>query len=226
VSDFTLEPQHTLVVGMTGAGKTTLVISYLLNTGEPESDEQPPACRFIFDPLNRVWPRLKLRPAYTANELEASLVTRWSIFNHERMFRLENFVPSRGVPTPIHAAFRSWCKWIADVAARGPGRKIICIPEIWQFCTQDSLPPELAYLAQAGREHGVELLIDTQRPELLNPALTGQCTELVCFKLASPEALNTIKKLGADREAIAALPPGSFVSYNRLSGGVLEGRMF
>jgi hypothetical protein len=83
-----------------------------------------------------------------------------------------------------------------------------------------------AYLAQAGREHGVELLKDTQRPELLNPALTGQCTELVCFKLASPEALNTIRKLGADRELVAALPPGSFISYNRLSGGTLTGRVF
>jgi hypothetical protein len=49
---------------------------------------------------------------------------------------------------------------------------------------------------------------------------------LVCFKLLSPEALREVGKLGADRERIAALPLGSFVSYNRLSGATLAGRLF
>jgi hypothetical protein len=33
-------------------------------------------------------------------------------------------------------------------------------------------------------------------------------------------------KLGADRDAVAALPPGSFVSWNRMSGATLAGRVF
>lgn len=35
-----------------------------------------------------------------------------------------------------------------------------------------------------------------------------------------------IGKLGANREAVSALPLGAFVSYNRLSGAVLTGKVF
>lgn len=211
---------------MTGSGKTTFVIRYVLNTGTPESGDAPPACVFIFDDMNRVWPRLKIKPHYTAAELEAALATRLVCFNHELMFPLLNFEPSRGIPTPMHAAFRFFCRWVADVAGRGPGRKVVCLPEVWRFCTEDSLPPELALLAQAGREFGVELVLDTQRPETLNPSLTGQCTELVCFKLASKEALNAVRGMGADRDLVEGLPLGQFVAYNRLTGQQLQGRVF
>jgi len=33
-------------------------------------------------------------------------------------------------------------------------------------------------------------------------------------------------RMGADAERGAALPLGSFVAYNRLSGGTLEGKLF
>jgi hypothetical protein len=42
----------------------------------------------------------------------------------------------------------------------------------------------------------------------------------------SPESLRTVEKPGMDRAAIAALPLGSFVSRNQLSGGALAGRVF
>jgi len=206
--DFTLEPEHALIVGMTGSGKTTFVNTYLLNAPGV-------ACRFIFDDLNRVWPRLRLKPCYTARELEQSVPTRWSVFN-----------PARAFPGNLKGAFRWWCKWIFDVSHRGPGRKLVCIPELWRFCNDDSIPVELAMLSQAGRELGVELVLDTQRPELVNASITGAATELVCFKLLSPEALTAVKKLGADRDQVAALPLGTFVSLNRLSGGTLSGRVF
>ena len=206
--DFTLQPEHSLIVGMTGSGKTTAVNTYLLNAPGV-------ACRFIFDDLNRVWPRLRLKPCYTAAEVERSVPTRWSVFN-----------PSRAFPGNMKAGFRWWCKWVFDVSHRGPGRKIVCIPELWRFCNDDSIPVELALLSQAGRELGVELVLDTQRPELVNASITGAATELVCFKLLSPEALAAVKKLGADRDQVAALPLGTFIAYNRLSGGTLRGRVF
>jgi len=216
--DFTLEPKHTLVVGMTGSGKTTFCNRYLLNTA--------PACRFVFDDLNRVWPRLNVKPCYTDRDVELALPQRWVIFNHERMFPLVGFQSRQGITTPAHAAFRWFCSFIFTASQRGPGSKIVVNPEIWRFCTADSIPPEFAMLAQAGRELGIELVLDTQRPETLNPSVTGAITELVCFKLTSPEALRTVRDLGADREAVAALPLGSFISYNRLSGATLTGRVF
>lgn len=164
---------------------------------------------------------MKLRPCYSQKELEASLATRWSAFNPLRLF-----------PGDTKAAFRWWCKWVFHVASRGPGKKMVVIPEVWRHCNPDSIPPELALLAQAGRELHVELIADTQRPELLNGSLVGLCTELVCFRQVSAAALrateNLLRDSGSDYDAAAlrALPLGSFTGFNRISEGSLGGRVF
>ena len=214
MSDFTLNPQHTLIVGMTGSGKTTFVNRYLLN-------DNAAACRFIFDDLNRMAPRLKLSACYSQAQLETSLATRWSAFNPARLF-----------PGDTKNAFRWWCRWVFHVAGRGPGKKMVVIPEVWRHCNPDSIPPELALLAQAGRELHVELIADTQRPELLNGSLVGAATEIVAFKLQSGEGLKSLDRMWSDsgiasaRSTVAALPLGSFVGFNRLSGASLAGKMF
>lgn len=216
--DFTLQPQHTLIVGMTGSGKTTFVNRYLANL------EVEPACRFIFDDLNRMAPRLKLAPCFTPAQLEASLATRWSVFNPVRV--LGSFKGDTKL------AFKWWCKWVFQACGRGPGKKFVVIPEVWRHCTPDSIPIELALIAQAGRELNAELVVDTQRPEMVNGSITGAATEIVCFKLIQSDALKAVEKLLQDagingaREEIAALPLGSFVAWNRLSGGRLAGRVF
>ena len=214
MADFTLPPQNTLVVGMTGSGKTTFVNTYLLN-------DESAACRFIFDDLNRMWPRLKLRPCYTQADLEASLASRWSCYQ-----------PLRQFPGDTKAAFKWWCRWVFHCASRGPGKKMVVVPELWRHCTADAIPQELALLCQSGRELNVELILDTQRPEAINPSVTGQATELVCFRLMSAEALRAVEKLWRDsgivavREHVGGLPLGSFLAWNRLSGGSLAGRVF
>jgi hypothetical protein len=45
-------------------------------------------------------------------------------------------------------------------------------------------------------------------------------------RLSEPLALSRVAELGADRGAVSALPLGSFVSWNRLSGGKLAGKVF
>jgi len=109
---------------------------------------------------------------------------------------------------------------------------MVVIPEVWRHCNPDTIPVELALLAQAGRELNVELIVDTQRPEQVNASITGGATELVCFKLMSDQALRAVEKLWRDssimaaRETVAALPLGTFTAWNRLSGGSLSGRLF
>ncbi len=98
--------------------------------------------------------------------------------------------------------------------------------ELWQFCNAESIPRELALVSQAGREENLELVTATQRPELVNASITGACTELVCFRLQEPDGLRCVAKLGADRLLVEKLPPGAFISYNRLSGASLTGRVF
>jgi hypothetical protein len=85
------------------------------------------------------------------------------------------------------------------------------------------LPRELAIVANTGREEHIELVTCTMHPQLVHAAITGVCTELVCFRLQEPDALRVVGKLGANKENISHLPPGQF---DRLKGGLALGRVF
>jgi DNA helicase HerA-like ATPase len=198
---------HTLVVGMTGSGKTTFTIRYLLNV--------TCACRFLFDDGGRFSRRLRVTPACTARQVEEALPTRWVIFNPVQMF-----------PDDYAAGFAWFCQWVFDCAGRGPGLKVLVVDELWQWADSRTIPRTLRLCTQAGRERGVQLLTGTQEPQRVNSSIVGQAAELVCFRLQEPKAWNCIKELGADPEQVGALPLGSFVSWNRLSGGKLAGKVF
>jgi DNA helicase HerA-like ATPase len=201
------EPQHTLVVGMTGSGKTTFTIRYLLNVRC--------ACRFLFDDDSRFSRRLGVTPAFTASQVEEALPTRWVIFNPVKMF-----------PDDYAAGFAWFCKWVFDCAGRGPGLKVLVVDELWQWADSRTIPRTLRLCTQAGRERGVQLLTGTQEPHRVNSSIVGQARELVCFRLQEPKAWECVKDLGADTELVKSLPLGSFVSYNRITGGQLSGQLF
>jgi hypothetical protein len=207
VSDYTLPPCSTLVCGMTGSGKTTFAIRYLLN--------EPAACRFVFDDLGQVAARLKLPHASTSAELEAALSTRWVVFNPHRMF-----------PGDVDQAFRFFCQWTFDTARRGPGKKVLLVDEVWRFNSGHFIPRELATAAQMGRAENLELLCVTQLPHKINASISGQSTEIVSFRLDEHLALDRVEELGLNRTEIRGLPLGSFVAINRVSRGILRGKLF
>jgi hypothetical protein len=192
---------------MTGSGKTTFAIRYLLNVSA--------ACRFVFDDLGQVAARLKLPHAGTAAQLEAALATRWVVFNPHLMF-----------PGDVAAAFAFFCDWAFNASRRGPGKKVFLADEVWRWCSPTSIPRELGALAQMGRAEGLELLTATQLPHKYHSSITGMSTELVCFRLDERLALDAVQDLGADRAAVQALPLGSFVSWNRISRARLPGSVF
>jgi len=192
---------------MTGSGKTTFAVRYLLNCA--------PACRFLFDDGGRFSRRLKVRPAYTASEVEAALSSRWVIFNPARMF-----------PDDFAAGFAWFCQWVFDCARRGPGLKVLVVDELWQWADARNIPRTLRLCTQAGREYGIQLFTCTQEPHRVNSAIVGQCSELVCFRLQEPKAWDCVADLGADAEKVKTLPLGAFVSLNRLSGAGLAGQVF
>jgi len=136
------------------------------------------------------------------------------------------FNPHRMFPGDTANAFRWFCKWAYDCARRGPGKKVLLVDEVWQWCSPNAIPRELALVAQTGREENLELLKATQLPHKVNASVTGQATELVSFRLTEPLALNRVAELGADRALVAGLPLGTFVSWNRLTGASLTGRRF
>ena len=72
----------------------------------------------------------------------------------------------------------------------------------------------------------LEVVSATQLPHKVRASITGQSTELVCFRLDEKLALDAVQDLGTDREAVQGLALGSFVSWNRLSRGRLARRAF
>lgn len=210
MADYTLPPANTLIVGMTGSGKTTFALRYLQHA--------PAACRFIFDDLGRAATRLGITPAYTAKECEAALSSRWVVFN-----------PSRAFPGDYASAFRWFCHWCYLVSCRAPGKKFVHIDEVWQWQTNQGIPKELAMIAQTGREEHMELVLCTQMPHKVHASVTGQSTELVVFRLQEPLAVARAVELSSGkltRERIETLPPGEWLAINRQTGGQLSGRVF
>jgi hypothetical protein len=192
---------------MTGSGKTTFALRYLLNVQA--------ACRFVFDDLGQVASRLRVRHCSTASELESALASRWVVFNPHRMF-----------PGQMPEAFQFFCNWAYAASGRGPGKKVLLVDEVWKWCSPNAIPRELATVAQTGRAEHLELVVATQLPHKVHASITGQSTELVCFRLDERLALSAIAELGADPEKVRILPLGQFVSWNRLSGQKAEGRVF
>ena len=201
------DPCLTLCVGRQGSGKTTFALRYLLNV--------PAAARFIFDESGQVGKRLNLSPAGTANECELALASQWVCFNPHRMFEGKK-----------QEAFQWFCHWVFKASDRGPGKKVLLVDEIWKYCTPSAIPDELAAVVQTGRVYELELLCCTQRPNRLNGSILNEITELVCFALQDSNGLDTVADRGADRERIARLPRGQFVSYDLDRGGELEGRLW
>lgn len=205
-----IEPWHVLIVGMTRSGKTTYTLRYLLNCKA--------ACRFIFDDLpgqKSFAQKLGIRACYTAKECEAALATRWVVFSPSRMF-----------PDDYAAAFAWFCEWVFNCAQRGPGLKVLVVDELWQWADARQVPRQLRRCTQAGAEYGIQLFTSTQEPHRVNSSIVGQATELVCFRLQEPKAWDYIASLGADARKVAALPRGSFISYDRQAGTQLAGRLF
>ena len=84
----------------------------------------------------------------------------------------------------------------------------------------------LAQIAQAGRMENLELMTVTQLPHRVNASITGQATELVCFRTDERLTLDRVEELAAGRTIVQELPLGSYLALNRLSRGRLCGRLF
>jgi hypothetical protein len=207
MSDYTLPPRSALIVGMIGSGKTTFGLLALQN--------EAACCRFIFDDLGQASARLRRPHASTSAELEASLATQWSLFNPHRMF-----------PGDLDGAFRFHCEWVFNCACRCPGRKVLMVDEAWRFQTPQGIPRELAMCTQAGRSEGLELMLLTQLPHKLHASVTGQATEIICFKLQEHLALDRVSELDIDPERVRTLNLGQYIARNRLTGRELTGRVF
>ena len=206
--DYSLPSCITLIFGQSSSGKTTFAFSYLLNVKA--------ACRFIFDDRGQAAARLKLKPCGTARECEAAVPTRWVCFNPHVMF------PGAKLPD----AFRWFCSWAFEVSKRGPGKKVLFVDELWQWCDSRTCPEELENVVRTGRIENLELVSATQRPREYHVTIRSQCTEFVAFNTVEPAELDAIRPYWSGVDKAAKLPKGSYLAFNRDSGAELAGWMF
>jgi len=214
MGDWTLKLHLTLICGMSGSGKTTFAFRHLFNTGA--------ACRFVFDHQGRDGPRIAsfvpgVQPCYTAAELEVALATRWVVFNPCRMFPGD---------MTFQKAFAFFCQWVYDASRRAPGKKFFLVNEINQLQDRENIPDQLSQIVLAGREENIELVCCAQEPHFVHSAITGQSSELVCFRLDESRALRKIESMGLSGNEVQALPLGSFISLDRLQRTQIAGRVF
>lgn len=218
-TDDSLPLAQTLVAGISGSGKTEFALRYLRY--HPAC-----ACRFIFDDMGVASRKLGISPAMTASQLEDALPRRWVVFNHTRMFPPGGQYEADGKTVDaLTAGFRFFCNWVYEASQRGPGKKLVLVDELWRHCTPNYVPPWLALIAQTARNENVELVTATQRPNLINESITGQSTEIVCFRLQAPLGVAKMVKLTDGRLSapeIMGRPNYKFISLNTLSGQILR----
>lgn len=66
---------------------------------------------------------------------------------------------------------------------------------------------------------------NAQEPHRLNGRITSEMSELACFRLQLPRALEWLDDFGALRADVAALAPLHFIARNLDSGGELRGKI-
>jgi hypothetical protein len=203
-------PGCTVVAGVSGSGKTTFALRYLV----ARSDF---TCRFLFqEPKRDFTERLKLPDAETQGELDLAVEDGFVIFHPAQMF-----------PGNWPGALDWFSKWSYDVAMTLPGRKVLMVDEMWRYCSPYSVPAGVNQWVYDGRSFGCETIFNTTAPNKLNETLLGGATELVSFRQQKGRKGSAcLAELGMDRGEIENLPPGAFVALNCETGGELRGRMW
>jgi len=207
-SSFQLDNKRsvTICAGLSGTGKSTFTLRYLVNADL--------AIRFCFDPDGEFAKRLDLEPAHDAYELGLALCNGWVIFDPHTLFAGR-----------VTDGFAFFCDWAFTVSERVPGRKCLVVDEVWKYCTPAAIPAELALVTQTGRKRGLALLVNTQRPTKLNGSILNEVSEFVCFRLQENNALEKAGEYGFDLDELKSLPDLQFVARNLDSGGELRGRI-
>jgi GTPase SAR1 family protein len=224
VPDYSLPPCVTLVFGRPGSGKSSLCFRYLANAlTEQPANFNPAACVFIFDWKLEASQRFGIPPCNTEAQCVAALATRLVILNPFGMFH-----PEPGKDLPEKRAFKWFCQWVFAQCKTGAGKKILFVDEMAMFVDKLNvqMPYELQLVVRQGRAENLELLMATQFPKDYPPDVRKGVTEWICFNTNEPEDLDAIRPYFRGVDQVADFPPGTFVAYNRASGGELREKIF
>lgn len=106
---------------------------------------------------------------------------------------------------------------------------LLVIDEAHNLCSPDLTSPAaiavrdlIGRIAAEGRKYGLWLLLSTQRPSKIHPAILSQCDNLALMKMNSPLDLDEIGKLfGYVPEALLRRSPGFLQGQALFAGGFI-----
>ena len=202
-------PNHlTLTCGLSGYGKTCFDIAVMLNARL--------ACRFIFDAWkdNEISRRTRRRAVFTKDDCEAQLACKWVCFD-------PRCYASKG------EGLKWFAEWASQVSKRGPGAKILYIPEYRMMCNGLKQPPqEVESIARGvSRADGLQLLLSAQHPRDFSLDIRAEVTEWVCFHLEIEEDIEVVKEFFPAVDMVKDFPPGKFVAYSPRSRSMVFGQL-
>jgi hypothetical protein len=202
-------PGCTVVAGVSGSGKTTFALRYLVARRDF-------TCRFLFqEPKRDFTQRLQLPDAETPEELALAVEDGFVIYHPAAMWQGD-----------WNAGLEWFADWSYAQAAQMPGRKILLVDEMWKYCSPHKVPRGIMRWVNDGRSFGCETLFASTQPNKLNETLLNGATEIVSFSLRGRNALASVEGLGLDGDEVATLAPGAFVARNCETGGELRGRLW
>ncbi|HWO42144.1 MAG TPA: hypothetical protein VNO43_10110 [Candidatus Eisenbacteria bacterium] len=122
-------------------------------------------------------------------------------------------------PTP--AVFDMWCKIVWHV-----GDCLALVDELADVTPIGKAVGWWGSIVRKGRHRGITVAAGAQRPAEIDKTIIGNCTRLVCFRLArARDRAMMADELSIDRSMLDALAPLQFLDADMLTGKVTPGRL-
>lgn len=198
--------RHLLTCGKSGMGKTTWALEYM--KGAPHDRIA------IYDHQDEFAFRMGAKIATTIEEF-------LTLMESERVVCFQFGKNYAGYKREMFAEF---CDVVFDTAEVLNRKGLECLfvcDELQQFVTGtqiESAPAEFRQILETGRRRGLDSLSLSRAPNRVNVAIREEFTELILFKLNDEQSLKFARDVGADTDAVAALPPHHYLYYNIISG--------
>ncbi len=111
------------------------------------------------------------------------------------------------------AAFDSFCLAAYDLARVLPGRKLLLVDELQNYCGThaSALPPSLALVIKEGRHFNLAFGFTCQTLNEIHNAIRAQLTTVCAFRHQGERATSFLESIGYDARDLVSLDKGQYL---------------
>lgn len=205
------KPTKVLIAGASGTGKTTFALGYI-------AADLMHGSVLIYDWQSEIAGRLNVPPV----PLDAGAIFA-RLADHRLCCVDPLLTETRGEDglAELCPIARAW-------AAEQHQPSLLVVDELHRLGTTaaNGLPEQFVDALEFGRRDGLDVLVISQAPNLLNNRIRNQTTEAVLFRLIDERAAKWCEPFGIDRETLLNLDRGQFCYLNVDTGANWRGRIF